>query len=510
MAKDLSECMKLQTENDGVDGYLAIAPGYDPSILTTETLLVQLQAIGVAMRWLDNDAVKELALACQNAPHLCNRALVARGCGPTHGTPGALELHPKIAERIREIEHRAETLSASADPELDSAEVMDFRSQSAFIFVSPGQEIASLVLPTEGLDGQDVFGSTIPAKAGRPCPIELGDGVEVDENQVVRASVAGVLKHTALRLYVDETLKIEESVDYSTGNIDFSGDVEVSDQVRDCFVVDSGGSIKIRGLVEAATIRARKELNLTGGMAGREKGEFFAGGGLHARYIDRTKGVVYSTCVIEKEMNSCDLTVFGTVASPSAAMRGGRCTVTMGMTIGILGGAGGIATEVYIGDLPEPAGLIARTLELIQELEGAAAEAKTRLDQLAASTTTVSESHTKKLEGIKSEIDAHNEKLEAVRDRAAALTRRVQESTDCTLKIMRRVCPGVRIWFPGYQVEVREEIKGPIEIRLDHNRCVQLIDLQTDSVLTTQGVLRIEKDMTILPVPDLAEIQPSA
>lgn len=510
MGKDLSECLKLLTEKDGVEGYLLVTPGYDPDMLTADTLLTQLHAIGVAVRWLDRDAVEGLATACQDAPLTTNRALVARGCSPTHGINGSLELHPRISDRIREIEHRAETLSATTDSDLESDEVTDFRSQSAFIFVYRGQEIANLILPTDGIDGQDVFGSPIAAKAGRPCTTELGDGLEVDDLQIVRASVDGVLRHTALRIFVDETLKIQESVDYSTGNIDFTGDVEVGDQVRDCFIVDSGGSIKIRGLVEAATIRAQKELNLSGGMAGREKGEFFAGGGLHARYIDRSKGVVHLRCVIEKEMNSCDLTVYGEVDSPNAAMRGGRCSATMGMTIGILGGAGGIATEVYIGDLPEPASLIVRTLELMQELEGAAAEATTRLDQLVAATATIPESLAKELEGIKREIRGYNDQLDDVRDRALMLTKRVTESTSCHLKIMRKVSPGVRIWFPGCQIEVRDEIKGPIEFILDQKRQVQLVDLQTGSALTTEGVLRITKDMTILPIPDPAEFQPPA
>jgi len=510
MAKDLSECMKLQTENDGVDGYLAIAPGYDPAILTYETLLTQLNAIGVATRWLDTDAVNQLAASCQAAPNATNRAKVACACAPTHGIQGSLILHPTIADRLREIERRAETLIASSDPDLDSAEAMDFRSQSAFIFVEQGQEIATLIPPTDGLDGQDVFGSTIPAKSGRPCPIELGDGLEVDGDQIVRATVDGVLRHSPIRIMVDETLKISESVDYSTGNIDFAGDVEVGDQVRDCFVVDSGGSVSIRGLVEAATVRARKELKLSGGMAGREKGEFFAGGGLHARYIDRTKGVVYSVCVIEKEMNSCDLTVFGAVESPNAAMRGGRCSATMGVTIGTLGGPGGIATEVYIGNLPEPTALIARTLGLIQELEGAAAEAKTRLEQLVAANATVSKSLQKELDAINGEIKTHDDRLDAVRNRALALTNRVLESTDCSVKILRKVCPGVRIWFPGFQVEVREEIKGPIAILLGRTGEVQMIDLQSNALLTTDGVLRIRKDNTILPIPDPAEFQRSA
>lgn len=511
MAKDLAECIKLQTEAEGLEGYLVITPGYDPADVTAEVLLAQLQAIRLASRWLDNEAVRELAARCQSHPHLNYRELIARGCPPTHGQAGSIDLHEKIRGRIREIEHRTESLNA-ANPEGGDAgdQVTDFRSQSAFIFVHAGQEIATLSPPTDGLDGQSVYGETIAARKGKPCATLLGAGVVLDADNKVRATVHGVLDYRRNQIAVDETLHVGGSVDYSTGNIDFVGDVEVGNQVRDCFVVDSGGSVQIKGLVEAATIRAKHELQLSGGMAGREKGEFFAGGGLRARYIDRATGVVHSHCIIAKEMNSCDLTVYGEMNSPNAAMRGGRCSATRGMTIGVLGGAGGIATEVFIGHLPEPEGLIARIQELIRELEGAAAEATTRLDQLTAGSATVPDPLKDELKAITAEKREYDGRLSVLRTRGTKLADMVRESTKYSLRIMRKVSPGVRVWMPGWQIEIREEIKGPVEILLDKDHRVQLIDLRSNSPLTTEGVLRIQKDMTVLPIPDSSAFQQAA
>jgi uncharacterized protein (DUF342 family) len=511
MAKELAECIKLQTEADGLEGYLSITPGYDPAEVTAEILLAQLKAIGVVARWLDNTAVRDLAARCQSHPDVTYREMVAQGCAPTHGLPGSVDLHERIRARIREIEHRAESLK-EANPERGEAEegATDFRSQSAFIFVAAGQEVAVVNPPTDGLDGQNVFGETVAARPGKPCSMRLGSGVRLDEDNRVRASVHGVLKYKNNQISVSETLRVGGSVDYSTGNIDFTGDVEVVEQVRDCFVVDSGGSVQIKGLVEAATIRAKHELQLSGGMAGRETGEFFAGRGLRARYIDKTKGVVHSHCVIEKEMNWCDLTVYGEVDSPNAAMRGGRCSATKGMTIGVLGGAGCIATEVLIGHMPEPEALIDRIQGLIRELEGVVAEATARLDQLLAATSTVTDTLKKELDQIKAERKINMDRLSVLRLRAVSLVRQVDESTRYSLRIMHKACPGVRVWMPGYQIEVREEFKGPVEILLGKDHRVQLIDLKTGSALTTEGVLRIEKDETILPIPDPSAFQSAA
>jgi uncharacterized protein len=511
MAKDLAECLKLQTESDGLEGYLVVHPGYDRQDVTAEILRIQLQAAGVVSSWIDKKSLKDISARCQGDSDTVHRALVAVGAAPTHGLAGSFEAHESIRQRQLEISHRQKSLDElDGGSALDDDQATDFRSQSAYIFIKKDQEIGVLIPPTDGLDGQDIFGATIAARRGPPSPMELGSGVQLDEDQIVRADTHGVLKLSSLNISVDETLHIDGAVDYSTGNISFSGSIEVSKEVQDCFVVEAEGSVHIRGLVQAATIHTDRELILEGGMAGREKGVLYAGGGLSARYLDAVTGVVHGVCTIRNEINSCELLVHGHFDSPEAALRGGRSVATMGMTIGVLGGAGGITTEVLIGHLAEPERLIARTFDLIQELEGSAADAMTRLDQLKSNLAKITATQAEELTELEFEASHQGKLLASMRQKLVQLTELVEASTKHTLKIMRRACPGAKIWFPGFLVEIRRELKGPVEILLDQDGQIQLIDVNSGSSISTTDSLSIVEDLTVLPVLNMESLESAA
>ena len=57
---------------------------------------------------------------------------------------------------------------------------------------------------------------------------------------------------------VSNTLEIDQNVDFSTGNIDFPGNVIVHRSVKDCFTVKARDDIEVRGLIEAATLIANQ------------------------------------------------------------------------------------------------------------------------------------------------------------------------------------------------------------------------------------------------------------
>lgn len=511
--KDLSDCLKIKCELDKLEGYLVVQPGYDPSQMTAEIVTIQVKAADVAPRWIDYAAIDDLVERCLNEPDRTHHALIAKGTAPTHGINGTIVLDAAIRQRKNEIEHRQVTLDAMVGRDEISDQdqkVTDFRSQSSFILVRKGQAIAKLTHPTEGFDGEDIYGATIPARRGAPCTISLGQGVGTDSDNIVRALTSGVLHASPIEIRVSETLDIPGAVDFTTGNIHFTGDITVAREVQDCFVVETAGSLKVRGLVQAATIRTGRKLELPGGMAGREKGEFFAGGGLSARYLDGVNGVVRGSCEIRNEINSCDLTIHGRLESPDAAMRGGKCLATKGVCIGILGGQGGIQTRILIGHLPEPEALISRIDELTKVLEGAAADADARLDQHKRSMSKKIASQEEELTKLEVEARTQAKRLESLRHKTAELSDLVAELTHYSVRVIKRACPGVTIWFPGYRVEIRDEIKGPFDLILDPAHGIQLIDVNSGAKRTSKGLLRIVEDLTVVPLPRRASVQSAA
>ena len=69
---------------------------------------------------------------------------------------------------------------------------------------------------------------------------------------------------------VNEVFTVEGDVDYETGHLDVSGDLEVKGNVRSGFDVCSGGNIIIRGMVELnAYVFAKGDIEITRGIIGK-------------------------------------------------------------------------------------------------------------------------------------------------------------------------------------------------------------------------------------------------
>ena len=93
----------------------------------------------------------------------------------------------------------------------------------------------------------------IKARPGKPVDIKIDSSLRVDEKGCVIAEIDGLLHFHHNYVKVNPVLEVEESVDFSTGNIDFMDSVLIRQGVRDRVVVKATRDIVIHRLVEAAT-----------------------------------------------------------------------------------------------------------------------------------------------------------------------------------------------------------------------------------------------------------------
>ncbi len=93
---------------------------------------------------------------------------------------------------------------------------------------------------------------------------EGGEVISDNQTQVVRNRT-----QRRLRLSVSQVVNVDGDVDYSTGNIDFSGDVVIRGSVQSLFSVRAEGSIHISGYIEdGAVVSAGKDIMVGGGVLG--------------------------------------------------------------------------------------------------------------------------------------------------------------------------------------------------------------------------------------------------
>ena len=98
--------------------------------------------------------------------------------------------------------------------------------------VEKGQPICQIVPPVEGIPGRNVLDEEIPCKEGKMPVLPKGRNTEASEDGMQLLAVkAGRVEFSGRSFLVKSVLEIGGNVDFSTGNINFVGDVHIHGDV---------------------------------------------------------------------------------------------------------------------------------------------------------------------------------------------------------------------------------------------------------------------------------------
>ena len=178
---------------------------------------------------------------------------------------------------------------------------IDYRERSLTTVVKEGDLLGRLLPPQPGIPGKDIYGNQL--RPPQPTNIEVitdsriyaeagDDGMlaffsEVGGGISTRQELKKIKNrmHRRINIGVYPISNIEGDIDYTTGNIDFNGDVVIGGSVQPLFSVKATGSVTIGGYVEAgAYITAGTDIMIKRGVVGANT-ELVAGGDVMAKYI---------------------------------------------------------------------------------------------------------------------------------------------------------------------------------------------------------------------------------
>jgi len=326
--------LQVIVDKDALCAELTIPHQICPEQFTVEGLVEALTSVQVEITDAVRAALEKLVAnpPGNDQPH---RVKVAEAIQPIHGADGHLEW-------LVEEKH---------PPPVQPDGSISFYEQSAYTMVSAGQIIGRIVPPTDGEEGRNVLGQPIPCKKGQPIDPRFDETIVVNAEAELVAQLDGVFLREGARATIRATLEVPGYVDFSTGNIDFHGNVIVRKGVRDLFHIRSTGGIDIKALVEAATLDCDEDLILAGGMAGREHGFIRCKGNVIARHLNGTNLEVQGDLLFEKEMINCNATVRGSVKSPKGALIGGSLAGARDLELAVLGSSAGVDTTLQLGSL---------------------------------------------------------------------------------------------------------------------------------------------------------------
>lgn len=524
MAADaLGQFVRVTLAPRALAAEMTVLPGVDPATLDELSLRALAAEHHVLVDADVSAQLRALAERLKTLPAPLAQPLtvtVARGAPPSDGQDGRLEFAPGMdpaqlaaappsgaAARAEPAASPTPTNQPALPPDAaHAAEGVDHYARSAFRPVAVGQLVATLIPPTSGVDGRDVCGKTLAARDGRPFPLGLDESLQQQPDGTIIARVAGVIEFDPPRLRVREELVIAGSVDFSTGHVDFPGSVTIERGVRDCFRVRAGRHVRVRGLVEAATIDAGLDADLAGGMSAREKGGLTTGRDASARYLKSVNVRTGRDLRVQKELLTSQVVVGRDLLAPAAVVTGGRVTVARAAQIAAAGGESHAATEIRLGYVSELENFARDLLGLRALVEQRHARAAGDLDKLRTTKRKLTSIEADQLTELQFALATAQGQLKSIDQRLERLRALARDRTCVDLTVLKRIHPGVRILAWKWTLDVAHEVRGPVRITLDPRGELLIADPATGSPVAPAavGTLRASDAMQLMPGPSPA------
>lgn len=283
------------------------------------------------------DEVLQAAVANKELP----RTLVAEGIPPTKGRNAFFE------SLIQPLENKGK-------PTLREDGSTDYKDLNIVHSIEVGTPLLRKHLPTLGQPGKNILGEVLPPIHGENKFFGKLRGARIadDDPNLVIAAEAGQA-HTSRDSAVVHPIFSVSGVNYTTGNIQFTGTVIVSGNVESGFKINAGGNIVIHGITEGADLQAKGYIILDGGVVGGGKAVIKAGGNITAKliegaHVESYKSIVVHESVLHSEVTAAEEIIVGT-GYGKGQVSGGTVRATHGVKARIVGSVSGTKTTVEVG-----------------------------------------------------------------------------------------------------------------------------------------------------------------
>ncbi|HOA71892.1 MAG TPA: FapA family protein [Phycisphaerae bacterium] len=474
MAAVAQRSIRVAVARDGIRAHL-ITTDVDPGLITRENIISCLRELGIPVSDDVMARIVEAEKAARAEALPAEPMLLAEGRDPVPGTGATFEFLPELV---------SQPTSDSTDERADY-----YRSQ--ILTVEAGQAFGTLTPEVPAVPGVDVYGKPVQP----PVPVRsvhLGKNVQLgDDGRRVIACVRGKVHLTRYQVSVLPVVEVDEDVDFSTGNVDATCDVLINGTVRDTFRVKSGGSITVRGAIEAAEVEAATDLQVNGGIASRGQGRIVVGGEVFTKFCNEADIRAKGDITINREALNSRLRTDRRLLIPRGKLIGGRAYARCGAEIFELGNEANVKTIIAVGIDPLALVQAAEAAESIRKKMEAITKIRQTVQPLMAQLKRLSPAQRERATELLYQADAMEQEVrEQEKQIAAALEPVTPDGREVTLVVQKIAYPGVSIILGDRIVPLHKERKGPFKVvRRVHQRVeeVLLIDKISGSVTVLGG-----------------------
>ena len=277
------------------------------------------------------------------------------------------------------IEYLFDAFHKNAHPKINEDGFADFRDLDIFENVDENAPLVRKTPATPGVDGTDVTGKPIKATPGKDLQLSKGKNtiVSSEDPNLLIAARAGSPKLQHSKVIVEEVLMVDD-VDFSTGNIQFNGNIVVKGVVNSGFSVEADGDITCKDTVEGADLSAGGSIFLKRGIKGLGKSRIKAGTNVLARFIERCTVDAGGSVIVDEAIIHSETSAGETVEATNSkgCIFGGHINAGSLVRASYLGSEMAVATIIEVGASP-------LTRQQLEELNEKTKQNKIELDNSA-------------------------------------------------------------------------------------------------------------------------------
>lgn len=339
-----------------------------PHAVTAEMIYQCLEDQGVAAG-VSRQKIAQLVALIQQGGYKRGLYIIAQGTPPKPDKAAGIEL-----------------LAKSAAPPPSGGWLVTFAPQ-----VRAGQVVARRTPPIPGRAGRDVKGRPVPPPVDTGQQAEPGAGVRLEKKldaELFIATASGTLKLTdeALSITSAPLLAIDQDVNFTTGNLQFQGDVFVKGSVQRGFSVKATGDIVIHGSIEdGCEVMGRGDIAIGGGINGRRT-RVVAQGSVQAQFVQEAsvaagRNIHLEYAVRSRLRSGNRVLISGNESADAGSVVGGQIWALRRIDLDVAGSSSGVLTSLAVGTTMA-VGLTQEQAEKLDRLQRFLEESSRQMAQL--------------------------------------------------------------------------------------------------------------------------------
>lgn len=333
-----------------------------------------------------------------------------------------------------------------------------------FTPVVANEIIATVHPPVKGIPGSNVLGEEeLPQQESHESYKlnKLIKSLNTGDKISLIALSNGHLRMRHNELILRKELTIGGEVTVGRGPLNYNDDVNINSNINENTSMQIDGNLYIAGMVSSCQMKVSGNIQIQQGIFGQAKAIIDVSKNLSSRYINETEVNCKQSVYVGKEIMNSQMWVQDRLEAAGAVLVGGYSFSLNGLTVGSIGSELGLPTLVCVG-------LDYNEYRIKNELEPALEDLELQLNEALEKSKIATgpnrEVLAKHIRNLMGEIEQRKNEIKYMSEHLLAANERA------TIRVTDAIFPGTNLMIGFTEFNVKEKIKGPIEVSLEDEK----------------------------------------